>query len=704
MKKILSLLITTVLFCQPAWAQSFTDENGLSYTILDEDARTCALCQNTTNPYAGDLVIPETTTDPTTETEYTVTAVKAEAFKGSKTLTSVTFGNSITTLGSKLFYTCTPNVQSIHLGSGITTIDPQAFADAGLCGLTTLTVSEDNPNFSAAYNILYNKDKTQLIYCASKNADIQYPDGIQIQSLAANAFSFFRGESLRLPEGLTTISYDAFNNTTLIEHLTIPSTLTSFPTDINNNYQGCGHLENIYVAQGSTTFSSIDGVLYNYDETELVCFPLNKSSLQIEYPSSLIKLGDFSFNYYQAKDVRIPETVQSIGKYCFSHAVITSVSVPDATTSLGAGTFSNCANLAEVTLGDGIQTLPINMFMYDSKLQRLTLGNSLTEISSTAFSSCGCLLQYIECHATELPLFGIEKKNITTTAILAVPGTAIGKYLNSPSWSQIPYIKAYDCDLTVIDGIDYVGTSEARTPDDINIFAKDYNKLCYYREFNNTKWQPLFVPFNLSQTDLQRIGLQAAVFTQIMNYGDDVYSLKYTTEIPNGLVGNQVALIRADKAEAKVLIAEHQNTTEDNNWEQPTLTDNPQIPSIELTFCGTYSGESGEDIYDNSWYVISGGILARLDLSACTPDIILKPQRWYMKMVLKSAPTSAPSFRIESEDDLVVDYGTDMLTVDNGDGTIEIFFSLDGKRLEAQDIQDLKPGIYVQNGKKMMVK
>lgn len=692
MKRILSFLI--ILLTLSHNAQAFVDSStGYYYTILDASAKTCELAQG--YKYTGDFTVPATASDGTDT--YMVVGVGNQAFYNCTDITSVTFPDNITTLGASLFYMCSPDrLTALHFGSGIQTIDGDTFKDAGSLGVRTLTVSGDNPYFTAVSNILYSKDLSTLVRCPGYIVP-EYPEGNPIRSLAKNAFAFYRGTDLTLPEGLTELNGNELY-ATLIERLTLPSTLTSFSVlNINDRNNGCSNLQDIFVARGNTTFSSYEGILYNYDQTELIACPIKKSTLQIGFPYTVTAIGNYAFRHYGQTQVVIPSTVETIGNLCFYNSNLTSVSIPDAVTTLGNNLFQSCSDLKEASFGEGITSIPTSTFLYASKLNRLTLGSNITSLNSNAFTANP--FEYIECHATQLPEFKLNANNYNATTILAVPGEAIGKYIKSPTWSQIQNIKAYDCDITILDGTDYVTT-------DNSIFNAAYSRLCYYREFNNTKWQPLFVPFNMTPSDVEGTGLQIATFSQIVDYGAGVYSLKYTTSLPNGLSGNQVALIRADKAEAKVLIKNAQGRTEDADLEYSDLVmkDNYQTPTIELTFRGTYEGASGIDVYENTYYVMSGGVLARTDLNTYTSDILLKPQRWYMTMNLISAPTSAPSFRIESEDDCVVDYGTDMLTIDNGDGTIEMFFSLDGRHLEEKDIQNLKPGIYVQNGKKMMVK
>lgn len=700
MKRILSLLITALFVCQYAWAV-WDDTN--SYLITTKVNYTATL--EPYNGYTGDFVVPETVVY--NGDTYTIDEVSKQCFQNNN-ITSVTFPNTVKTIGSTLFLLSTP-VVSVTLGSGVSSIDPQAFGQCSASSFTTITVDPANPNFSSADGVLYDKEQTTLLRCPPSNIISTVPN--TVKTIGTSAFYNWRGFSLTLPEGLETIEEYAFQ-VAYLSSIDLPSTLTT----LGNAAIVSDWLASITVAQGNPVFSTHDGALYNADQTTLLTFPCRKTTAE-SFPSTLTTIGESAFAKTRLSTFKIPTTVTTISNLAFMDAELTSIVIPDNVVELGESAFFR-SNIQSISFGSGLTEIPGSAF-YWSKLTSVTIPDNITSIKSSAFYGCsrltsvdlgagitniggyafdGCsVLASVTCRATTLPTLNSYSglKGIT----LKVPGDVIGDYIKNSIWgATYNTIEAYDCDVTIIDGTEYSA-----------LRGKSYNSLCYYRELLNNYWKPYFVPFKTPIEKFEEYGLEIAVFTQLLSYGNDVFSLKYKLYKENENAGsylnpNTIAMVRTHKYGAKSITftTATQETLTDDDPVDLVMKDDDAIPSITLTFCGTYEGVNGIDMYENSFYGMRSGVLARVASSASTSDILLKPQRWYAKV--HSAPTSAPSFRIESEDDLVVDYGTDMLTVDNGDGTIEMFFSLDGRHLEAKDIQNLKPGIYVQNGKKMMVK
>ncbi len=112
MKKQL-LLLLGALIALPTLARDFTytyEGQTLTYTVLDEDAKTCKTKAGNVataggNNVSGDLYLPEY--PKYGEIEYTLTAIGESAFVYCYDLTSVFIPNSITTIGNGAFGDCT---------------------------------------------------------------------------------------------------------------------------------------------------------------------------------------------------------------------------------------------------------------------------------------------------------------------------------------------------------------------------------------------------------------------------------------------------------------------------------------------------------------------------------------------------------------------------------------------------------------------
>ena len=110
MKKLL-LSMLGVLIALPAMARDFKypyEGQTLTYTVLDENAKTCAVKGlfdiDGNDGISEDLVLPSDVYDG--NTKYTLTVIGENAFSGCSSLTSVTIPNSVTTIDWWAFSGC----------------------------------------------------------------------------------------------------------------------------------------------------------------------------------------------------------------------------------------------------------------------------------------------------------------------------------------------------------------------------------------------------------------------------------------------------------------------------------------------------------------------------------------------------------------------------------------------------------------------
>ncbi|NCB44312.1 MAG: leucine-rich repeat domain-containing protein, partial [Clostridia bacterium] len=102
-------------------------------------------------------------------------------------------------------------------------------------------------------------------------------------------------------------------------------------------FGGCSSLTEIIVGESNPNYSSLDGVLFNKDQTTLIQYPGGKS-------------GAYT----------IQDNVTEIGNCAFSGcSSLTSVSIPDSVTFIGISAFSECSRLTAVYFKGNAPRLPI---------------------------------------------------------------------------------------------------------------------------------------------------------------------------------------------------------------------------------------------------------------------------------------------------------------------------------------------------------
>ncbi|MCC8155894.1 MAG: leucine-rich repeat protein, partial [Oscillospiraceae bacterium] len=120
----------------------------------------------------------------------------------------------------------------------------------------------------------------------------------------------------------------------------------------NSAFADCSSLTEIQVSVGNAVYSSEDGMLFNKDKTDLICYPAGKTETSYEIPRSVTWIGFYAFEgNNNLTNVTIPDSVMSIGKYAFCGCSnLTSVTIPESVTTIGSSAFSECSSLTSITL------------------------------------------------------------------------------------------------------------------------------------------------------------------------------------------------------------------------------------------------------------------------------------------------------------------------------------------------------------------
>ena len=121
---------------------------------------------------------------------------------------------------------------------------------------------------------------------------------------------------IELPSTVTTISKDAFNTCSSLTEIVVPASVTSIdPT----GFQECAKLEKFTVDKNNNVYSSVDGFLLSKDKTILKSFPPAKANTYYTMlPPTIETIGKQAFYYVQAlENVTIPEKVKKIEDFAF---------------------------------------------------------------------------------------------------------------------------------------------------------------------------------------------------------------------------------------------------------------------------------------------------------------------------------------------------------------------------------------------------
>ncbi len=159
-----------------------------------------------------------------------------------------------------------------------------------------------------------------------------------------------------------------------------------------------------------------------------------------------------------------------------------------------------------------------------------------------------------------------------------------------------------------------------------NTASQQVSKLTYTRTFNNTNWQPLYVPFSMQYSDWASQGLEVARLNGFYEYDDNkdgkinrsALEVLMVTEGEGALIPNHPYMIRANATGTKDIVVN--NTTlypaEENVGDCSTF-------ETKYSFTGTYGTMTQSELAAMGAYIMGGGTL--------TPSAgALRPMRWYM--------------------------------------------------------------------------
>jgi hypothetical protein len=142
-----------------------------------------------------------------------LTSIGESAFYGCTGLTSVTFSNVLTTINYLAFYNCS-SLSDLSIPASLTALNITAFQ--GCTGLSTISVAANNPNYSSANDVLFNKAQTLLLKCAALKAGI-YAIPATVTTLNEGAFMDCKNlTSISIPPSVTSIGVNVLKNCTAL--------------------------------------------------------------------------------------------------------------------------------------------------------------------------------------------------------------------------------------------------------------------------------------------------------------------------------------------------------------------------------------------------------------------------------------------------------------------------------------------------------
>ena len=367
-------------------------------------------------------------------------------------LKTIHLSSSLTLIGNNAFEGCV-NLKSVDLHDGITEIHNNAFKDCK--SLTEVTIPASIEVLTYPFEGCTGLKIVNWNVTNGRNCRAVWPVNIEVVNFDEGVQYIPRGflagtriKSVVIPDAVTEIGYDAFDDCQYLEHLTVgKSVLVSSyggttlcencpnlksltwnvinPDPYNSPYIfTIGSKENIEQITFGDCVERIPSGIINGSKIQSVTIPASVKAIDGGAFANCSQLGTIKVDHgnytFDSRDecngivetatntlvvgckgTIIPNTVKSIGEFAFSSCRgLTFLTIPNSVISIANYAFVNCTDLTNIVIPNSVVSIGSSEFSKPWKygpfygctgLTSVTIPNSVTYIAPNTFSGCSNL-------------------------------------------------------------------------------------------------------------------------------------------------------------------------------------------------------------------------------------------------------------------------------------------------------------------------
>ena len=359
----------------------------------------------------------------------------------------VPFFHQTVTLGSRAFQSCTSLPRHLVLPKTLETMGSEVYNNAS--SFLSITIPQDGALRTLPVNafrlnrelveVNLNDNLTTIGSGAfeqcSRLPGITLP--AELKTIGERAFyECTKLTGVAIPSKVTTIGHGAFASCNLTS-VHIPASVTSIGVVPFGNNQ---RLTEITVDPASTSFTSIEGVLFSADRKTLYAYPAasqRRISYTVPYGTEVILDGALS--HVSLTHITLPSTLTTIHNAAFAeNPKLTELTIPASVTSIG--------NLVDNT-GTSSLTLRYKNIIYNTQVKSLFLTTSNTPPSLATPYQNGPSRYVVPNHG---PSYSTTMPTYYPTMYMPKAAYDNNIYASAGLWSQIPSAQwAYEIPVTL---------------------------------------------------------------------------------------------------------------------------------------------------------------------------------------------------------------------------------------------------------------